>query len=69
MGLEIEKKYLELNGIKSYRIAYGLSNYVWTIAVKWDFFAKDTVGKQFVSSVDSISANIIRQSNQGCSTI
>lgn len=26
--------------------------------MKWDYFAKDTVGKQFVKSVDSISANI-----------
>jgi len=26
--------------------------------LKWDYFAKDTVGKQFVKSVDSISANI-----------
>lgn len=25
---------------------------------KWDYFAKDTVGKQFVRAADSISANI-----------
>lgn len=52
------EKYLKLNNISAYRIAFGLSNYVWNIVVKWDYFNKDTVGKQFVRSVDSIGANI-----------
>lgn len=26
--------------------------------IKWDYFAKDTIGKQYVKAVDSISANI-----------
>ncbi len=53
-----EKKYLKLNDIESYRIAFHLSNKVWEIILQWDLFAKDTVGKQFVRAVDSISANI-----------
>jgi four helix bundle protein len=53
-----DKKYLKLNDIEAYRIAFKLSNQVWDIVLKWDYFAKDTVGKQFVKSVDSISANI-----------
>ena len=52
------KKYLQLNDIDAYKIAFNLSNYVWDIVIKWDYFAKDTVGKQFVKAVDSISANI-----------
>jgi len=52
------KKFLKLNDIESYKIAFKLSNQVWDIVLKWDYFAKDTVGKQFVKSVDSISANI-----------
>lgn len=52
------KKYLQLNNISSYRIAFHLSNYVWDLVLQWNNFAKDTVGKQFVRSVDSISANI-----------
>ena len=51
-------KYLKLNDISAYKIAFNLSNYVWNIVIKWDYFAKDTVGKQFVRAVDSISANI-----------
>lgn len=53
-----EKKYLTLNDIESYKIAFHLSNFVWSIVVKWDFLARDTVGKQFITSTDSISANI-----------
>jgi len=54
----MEKKYLQLNDVSSYKISFHLSNYVWEIIVNWDYFAKDTVGKQFTRSIDSISANI-----------
>lgn len=51
-------KYLKLNDIKAYKISFNLSNAVWEIILKWDQFEKDTIGKQFIRSVDSISANI-----------
>ncbi len=54
----MEKKYLKLNNIEAYKVAFSLSNYVWDLIVKWDRFSSDTVGKQFVRSVDSISANL-----------
>lgn len=50
--------YLSLKDLNSYKISFELSNYVWDIIINWDYFAKDTVGKQFVRSIDSISANI-----------
>ena len=53
-----EKNYLKLNDISSYKISFHLSNYIWNIVINWDYFTKDTIGKQFVRSVDSISANI-----------
>ncbi len=53
-----EKKYLKLNDIECYKIAFHLSNYVWEIVVKWNLFAKRTIGEQFVDAIDSISANI-----------
>ena len=54
----MEGKYLQLNDIGAYRISFNLSNYIWNLVVEWDYFAKDTVGKQFVRAIDSISANI-----------
>jgi four helix bundle protein len=50
--------YLQLNDISSYKRAFLLSNYVWNVIASWDYFAKQTVGIQFVRAIDSISANI-----------
>jgi four helix bundle protein len=52
------KKYLMLNDLKAYKISFDLSNHVWKVVIQWKYFSKDTVGKQFVRAVDSISANI-----------
>jgi four helix bundle protein len=51
-------KYLGLEDIRAYQIAFELSNYVWGIVIKWNYFTRDTIGKQFVNAIDSISANI-----------
>lgn len=51
-------KYLNLNSISSYKKALILSNYVWNIVIRWDWFAKSTVGTQYVRALDSVSANI-----------
>lgn len=51
---ENQIKYLKLNDI----IAFALSNYVWDVVIKWDYFSKKTVGSQFTEAVDSISSNI-----------
>lgn len=54
----MEKKYLQLNNIKVYTHSFRLANYVWEIVVHWDYFSKDTIGKQFVRAIDSVCANI-----------
>ncbi|WP_372652253.1 four helix bundle protein [Draconibacterium sp.] len=52
------KEYLTLEKISAYKMAFAFSNDIWKEVLGWDYFAKDTVGKQLVRSVDSISANI-----------
>ncbi len=54
----MEQKYLQLNDIDAYKISFHLSNYVWNIVIEWNYFEKDTVGKQYARATDSISANI-----------
>jgi len=54
----VEKKFLTLNDLGAYKKSFIISNYVWEIVLKWEYLAKDTVGKQFIRSTDSISANI-----------
>ncbi|MBD2201151.1 four helix bundle protein [Calothrix sp. FACHB-1219] len=44
--------------LQVYQLAEKLADEIWNIVGRWDAFAKDTVGKQIVRSVDSIGANI-----------
>ncbi len=34
------------------------SDKIWDLVCKWDYFAKDTIGKQWVRAADSVDANI-----------
>lgn len=54
----MQKKFLKLNDISTYKKALALSNYVWQIVINWEWFAKQTIGSQYAKAVDSISANI-----------
>lgn len=49
---------MKLEELKVYQLAMNIGERVWVIVSKWDYFAKDTVGKQLVKSVDSMAANI-----------
>ena len=48
----------DINKLEIYREAMRIGEYVWNVVITWDFFAKDTLGKQFVKAIDSIAANI-----------
>jgi len=52
------KKFFKLGNIKAYQIASGLSDYVYEIVAKWNWFDKRTLGSQLVNAIDSISGNI-----------
>ena len=41
-----------------YNLALKLGGDIWSIVIKWSYFEKDTVGKQFVRAADSIAANL-----------
>jgi four helix bundle protein len=50
--------YYNLNELEVYQLAESFSDEIWFLVAAWDYFAKDTVGKQLVRAADSISANI-----------
>ena len=52
------KRFLKLSDVESYKIAFHLSNYVWGVVIRWDRFARGTLGAQYVRAIDSISANL-----------
>ncbi len=47
-----------LEDFKTYHKAMVVGEKVWEVVVKWNYFEKDTVGKQLVRAVDSIAANL-----------
>jgi four helix bundle protein len=49
---------MKLEDLQVYQMAMQLGEEVWDIVLKWDYFSKDTFGKQLVRSVDSIAANL-----------
>jgi four helix bundle protein len=51
--------------LEVYRLAEQLADEVWPIVRKWDYFARDTVGKQMVRAADSIGANIAEGVGRG----
>ena len=47
-----------LEDLEVYQMAEVFADDIWNLVCGWDYFAKDTVGKQIVRSADSIGANI-----------
>ncbi|WP_343522236.1 four helix bundle protein [Pedobacter sp.] len=48
----------KLEDLEIYNLSEALSDKIWDIVIKWEYFAKDTIGKQLCRAADSISANI-----------
>jgi four helix bundle protein len=44
--------------LQVYLLAMDIGERVWEIVIRWDFFAKDTVGRQLVKATDSMAANL-----------
>ncbi len=49
---------MKLEELKVYALSMDLAEKIWNIVNNWDFFTKDTVGKQLVRAADSIAANL-----------
>ena len=49
---------MKLEDLEIYRLAMKLGEKIWQIVDTWDYFQKDTIGKQWVKASDSIGANI-----------
>lgn len=49
---------MKLEELQVYQISMEIGEKVWNIVIKWDYFTKDTLGKQLVRSMDSVAANI-----------
>lgn len=50
--------FYSLEKLEVFQIASEIGESVWLVVNSWGYFEKDTIGKQFVRSADSISAKI-----------
>jgi four helix bundle protein len=51
--------------LRVYQLAEELADKIWEIVLKWDRFARNTIGNQLVCSADSIGANIAEGEGRG----
>ena len=49
---------MKLEELQVYQLSMDLGGKVWKIVIDWDYFLKDTIGKQLVRAVDSVAANL-----------
>lgn len=49
---------MKLEELRVYQMSMELGEKVWNIVINWDYFLKDTIGKQLVRASDSIAANL-----------
>ena len=49
---------MQLDELRVYTLSMEMGEKVWNIVVGWNYFEKDTVGKQLVRAVDSVAANL-----------
>ena len=49
---------MKLEELKVYNEAMDIGEEVWNIVIEWNYFEKDTIGKQLVRSIDSVAANL-----------
>jgi four helix bundle protein len=49
---------MKLEELKVYQLSMSVSERIWDIVIKWDYFLKDVIGKQLIRAADSISSNL-----------
>ena len=49
---------MKLDELQVYQLSMELGEKIWNHVIRWDYFPKDTMGKQLVKAVDSVAANL-----------
>tara|TARA_R110001592_G_scaffold243783_1_gene504985 strand:+ start:228840 stop:229199 length:360 start_codon:yes stop_codon:yes gene_type:complete len=49
---------MKLEDLEIYQKSLEIGERVWKLILTWDYYAKDTIGRQLVRSIDSVAANI-----------
>jgi four helix bundle protein len=49
---------MQLEELQVYQLSMNIAERIWDVVSKWNYFEKDTIGKQLVKAADSIAANL-----------
>ena len=49
---------MDIDDLRVYQSAMQLAEKIWEIVIKWEAFAKYSIGKQYTETADSIGSNI-----------
>jgi four helix bundle protein len=49
---------MDIDDLRVYKQAMQLAEKIWEIVIKWEAFAKYSIGKQYTEAADSIGSNI-----------
>ncbi|RJP62138.1 MAG: four helix bundle protein [Ignavibacteriales bacterium] len=49
---------MKLEEFRVYQLSMSIAEEIWNLVYNWDYFAKDTVGKQLIKAIDSVAANL-----------
>lgn len=51
---------MKIEDLEIYNLSMNFSDKVWNMVCQWEYFAKDTVGKQWVRAADSVDATSVK---------
>jgi len=49
---------MKLEELQVYNLSMAMAEKIWNIVIGWDYFSKDTIGKQLVRAADSVASNL-----------
>jgi len=49
---------MDIEELQVYNLSMDIAERVWSIIYKWNYFEKDTIGKQLIRAIDSVAANL-----------
>lgn|SRR6056297_1325711 len=49
---------MKIEELQVYNLSMDIAERVWSIIYKWNYFEKDTIGKQLIRAIDSVAANL-----------
>jgi four helix bundle protein len=55
----------DFENLRVYQLSEQIADVIWDLVMEWDFFAKETVGRQLVRAADSVGANIAEGDGRG----